>query len=33
VDKKKAMPLIFLGIIIAGLIVTVLVEAFGWGGP
>jgi len=30
VDKRRAMPLIFLGIIIAGLIVTLLVEAFGW---
>ena len=30
VPKRRAMPLIFLGIVIAGLIVTMLVEVFGW---
>jgi len=30
VDKRRAIPLIFAGIIIAGLIVTFLMEALGW---
>jgi uncharacterized membrane protein len=30
VDKRRAIPLILVGILIAGLVVTVLVEAFGW---
>jgi uncharacterized membrane protein len=30
IPKRRAMPLIFLGIVIAGLIVTFLVEAYGW---
>lgn len=30
VPKRRAIPLIFLGIIIAGLIVTMLVEVYGW---
>lgn len=30
VDKRRAIPLIFLGIVIAGLIVSFLVSAYGW---
>jgi uncharacterized membrane protein len=30
VPKRRAMALIFLGIAIAGIIVTLLIEAFGW---
>jgi uncharacterized membrane protein len=30
VPKRRAIPLILLGIVIAGLIVTLLVEGFGW---
>jgi len=30
VEKRRAIPLIFAGIVIAGLIVTLLVEAYGW---
>ena len=30
VEKRRAIPLIFVGIIIAGLIVTFLVEVLGW---
>jgi uncharacterized membrane protein len=30
VEKKRAIPLILFGIVIAGLIVTLLIEVFGW---
>ena len=30
VPKRRAIPLIFFGIVIAGIIVTLLVEIFGW---
>jgi uncharacterized membrane protein len=30
VEKRRAIPLIFAGIVIAGLIVTFLVEVYGW---
>jgi len=30
VPKRRAIPLIFLGILIAGVIVTLLIEVFGW---
>jgi uncharacterized membrane protein len=30
VPKRRAIPLIFIGIVIAGIIVTLLVEVFGW---